>query len=143
MEKWANAKSVIKLKASITIQVRVTGGGYSWASCNPYIQLVALKQTARRSRCPNSYVHLGREGKTHPSTKVSDSMHHGCVCMEKTECDERAHNQSRESPGVDSRGCPPCPPQEDESVFLYRRFLSARLYLEKSSNKTVLRCNRH
>ena len=82
MEKWANAKSVIKLKASITIQVRVTGGGYSWASCNPYIQLVALKQTARRSRCPNSYVHLGREGKTHPSTKVSDSMHHGSnMCM--------------------------------------------------------------
>ena len=82
MEKWPHAKSVIKLKASITIQVRVTGGGYSWASCNPYIQLVALKQTARRSRCPNSYVHLGREGKTHPSTKVSDSMHHGSnMCM--------------------------------------------------------------
>jgi len=82
MEKWPNAKSVIKLKASITIQVRVTGGGYSWASCNPYIQLVALKQTARRSRCPNSYVHLGRESKTHPSTKVCDSMHHGSnQCM--------------------------------------------------------------
>ena len=93
--------------------------------------------------------HLGRDSKSHPSTKVSDlytsrqQYVHGCVCMEKTECDERAHNQSRESPGADSRGCPPCPPQEDESVFLYRRFLSARLYLEKSSNKTVLRCNRH
>ena len=82
MEKWPNAKSVIKLKASITIQVRVTGGGYSWASCNPYIQLVALKPTACPSRCPNSYVHLGRESKTHPSTKVSDSVHHGSnMCM--------------------------------------------------------------
>ena len=50
MEKWPNAKSVITLKASITIQVRVTGGGYSWASCNPYIQLVALKPTCA---CPS------------------------------------------------------------------------------------------
>ena len=59
--------------------------------------------------------HLGRDSKSHPSTKVSDlytsrqQYVHGCVCMEKTECDERAHNQSRESLGVASRGCPPCP----------------------------------
>ena len=118
-------------------QVRVTGGGgYSRASCNPYIHLMAStfkrmpKPMSKRVRLP------GRESLTHPSTKVSECPHpHGrnmcmevCMHREKTQqcAMQNVDNQSREGPRVDSRGCPPHThqaPQEDESAFLLEESL--------------------
>ena len=104
MEKWPNAKSVIKLKASITIQVRVTCGGLLVGLMQP-IHPTGGPQTVHLLNPMSKLVpHLGRASKAHPSTKVSDCVQqyvHGCVCKEKTECDERAQNQSREGPRVD------------------------------------------
>ena len=82
MEKWPNAKSVIKLKASITIQVRVTGGGLLVGLMQP-IHPFGGPQTDHLPKPMSKLVvrHLGRESKTHPSTKVSDCMHHMCMVV--------------------------------------------------------------
>ena len=83
MEKWPNAKSVIKLKASITIQVRVTCGGLLVGLMQP-IHPTGGPQTVHLLNPMSKLVpHLGRASKAHPSTKVSDCVHHGCcnMCM--------------------------------------------------------------
>ena len=110
-EKCPNEMTVIKPKGSFSIQWRVVGWGYLWASCKPYIQWVALKTRGGcLSRCPNSYVFaVVRAQPIHPAKCLSIMrLLHIVTCVvckgEKDVCDKKqkmcvmksAWNRSRE-----------------------------------------------
>ena len=112
--------TVIKPKGSFSIQWRVVGWGYLWASCKPYIQWVALKTRGGGclSRCPNSSVFSVVSAQPiHPAKCLSIMrLVHIVTCgvckREKDVCDEKR---------VESKSwAPEAWPVRLSSILLYR-----------------------